>query len=318
MEQICAWMAGDLKDQKETVITALPLYHIFALVVNCFAMLKIGARNVLITNPRDMPAFIKEMAKQDFSVLTGVNTLFNALLNQASFRELDFKALKMTIGGGMAVQKSVAIEWEEVTGVPLTEGYGLTEASPVLTCNPLGAEKLGTIGLPLPSTEVAVFDENGKQLPDGEVGELYGRGPQIMAGYWQRPAETEKTMHGDWLKTGDMAVAGEGGFFSIVDRKKDMILVSGFNVYPNEVEDVVASHAKVLEVAAVGIPDKKSTEVVKLFIVKKDQSLTEEEIKAFCRENLTGYKCPKEVEFRTELPKTNVGKILRRKLKEEV
>ena len=318
MEQICAWMAGDLKDTEETMITALPLYHIFALVVNCLTMLKIGAKNVLITNPRDMPAFIKEMGKHDFSVLTGVNTLFNALLNQPAFRELDFSALKMTIGGGMAVQKSVALEWKEVTGVTLTEGYGLTEASPVLTCNPVGSEKLGSIGLPVPNTEVGIFDEEGNPLGMGEVGELYARGPQVMAGYWQRPAETEKTMQGDWLKTGDMAVASDDGFFAIVDRKKDMILVSGFNVYPNEVEDVVASHAKVLEVAAVGIPDKKSTEAVKLFIVKKDQSLTEEEIRVFCRENLTGYKCPKEVEFRTELPKTNVGKILRRKLKEEV
>ena len=316
MEQICAWMAGDLKDAEETVITALPLYHIFALVVNCLTMLKLGANNVLITNPRDMPAFIKEMAKHDFSVLTGVNTLFNALLNQSAFRELDFSALKMSIGGGMAVQKSVALEWKEATGVTLTEGYGLTEASPVLTCNPIGSEKLGSIGLPVPSTEVGIFDEEGNPLGMGEVGELYARGPQVMAGYWQRPTETEKTMQGDWLKTGDMAVASDDGFFAIVDRKKDMILVSGFNVYPNEVEDVVASHAKVLEVAAVGIPDQKSTEAVKLFIVKKDQSLTEEEIRAFCRENLTGYKCPKEVEFRTELPKTNVGKILRRKLKE--
>ncbi len=318
MEQICAWMAGDLKDQKETIITALPLYHIFALTVNCFAMLKIGARNVLITNPRDLPAFIKDMSKHKFSVLTGVNTLFNALVNQPAFRDLDFSALRMSIGGGMAVQKSVALEWQEATGVTLTEGYGLTEASPVLTCNPLGTEKLGSIGLPLPSTEVAIFDDNGNQVPIGEVGELYARGPQVMAGYWQRPAETDKTMHGDWLKTGDMAVASEDGFFAIVDRKKDMILVSGFNVYPNEIEDVVAPHAKVLEVAAVGIPDERSTEAVKLFIVKKDSSLTEEEIRAFCRENLTGYKCPKEVEFRNELPKTNVGKILRRKLKEEV
>ena len=236
MEQICAWMAGDLKDTEETVITALPLYHIFALVVNCLTMLKIGANNVLITNPRDMPAFIKEMDKHDFSVLTGVNTLFNALLNQPAFRELDFSALKMTIGGGMAVQKAVALEWKEVTGVTLTEGYGLTEASPVLTCNPIGSEKLGSIGLPVPSTEVGIFDEEGNPLDMGEVGELYAKGPQVMAGYWQRPAETEKTMLGDWLKTGDMAVAGEDGFFAIVDRKKDMILVSGFNVYPNEVE----------------------------------------------------------------------------------
>lgn len=318
MEQICSWMAGDLKEGSEVVITALPLYHIFALVVNCMAMLKIGALNVLITNPRDMPAFIKDMSKHRFSVITGVNTLFNALLNQDKFRKLDFKALKIAVGGGMAVQKSVAIEWEQVTGVPLSEGYGLTEASPVVTCNPIGGEKLGSIGVPLPSTDVGIFDEDGNELPVGEIGELYAKGPQVMAGYWQRPAETEKVMHQDWLKTGDMAVEAEDGFFSIVDRKKDMILVSGFNVYPNEIEDVVASHPKVLEVAAVGIPNEKSNEVVKLFIVKKDASLTETEVQEFCRENLTAYKCPKQIEFRSELPKTNVGKILRRKLKEEL
>lgn len=316
MEQIFGWMSTDLKEAKEVVITALPLYHIFALVVNCLAMLKIGALNVLITNPRDMSAFIKDMSGHRFSVITGVNTLFNGLLNCPKFRKLDFSALKITVGGGMAVQKSVALEWKEVTGVSLSEGYGLTEASPVLTCNPLGFEKLGSIGVPLPSTEVAIFDESGTELPPGEIGELYARGPQVMAGYWQRPEETKQVMYHDWLKTGDMAIASEDGFFSIVDRKKEMILVSGFNVYPNEIEDVVASHPKVLEVAAVGVPDQKSNEVVKLFIVKKDASLTEIEIEEFCRENLTAYKCPKEIEFRTELPKSNIGKILRRKLKE--
>ena len=282
-------------------------------------MLKVGAKNVLITNPRDMPAFIKEMNNHKFTVITGVNTLFNGMLNHPSFAQVDFSSLKVAVGGGMAVQKSVALKWKEVTGVPLVEGYGLTEASPVLSANPIdGREKIGSIGLPMPSTEVSIFDENGTELPIGEVGELYARGPQVMAGYWQRPAETEKTMHGDWLKTGDMAVAHEDGFFAIVDRKKDMILVSGFNVYPNEVEDVIATHAKVLEVAVIGIPDEKSTEAVKVYIVKKDPSLTEEEITEYCRENLTGYKCPKQVEFRTDLPKSNVGKILRRKLKEEV
>jgi long-chain acyl-CoA synthetase len=281
-------------------------------------MLKVGALNILITNPRDMPAFIKELNNHEFTVITGVNTLFNGLLHQPGFAEVDFSALKVTVGGGMAVQKWVAQKWKEVTGVPLAEGYGLTEASPVITCNPVnGGEKLGSIGLPLPNTEVSIFDENDVEVPMGEIGELYARGPQVMAGYWQRPAETEKTMHGDWLKTGDMAVAGEDGFFTIVDRKKDMILVSGFNVYPNEIEDVIAAHPKVLEVAAIGIPDPKSTEAVKVFIVKKDITLTEEEIRDYCRENLTGYKCPKQVEFRSELPKTNVGKILRRKLKEE-
>jgi long-chain acyl-CoA synthetase len=281
-------------------------------------MLKTGARNVLITNPRDMPAFIKELRKHPFTVLTGVNTLFNGLLNQPDIGRVDFSSLKVVVGGGMAVQKSVALKWKEVTGRPLVEGYGLTEASPVLSCNPItGDEVLGSIGLPLPSTEISIFDENGSELPYGDIGELYARGPQIMAGYWQRPAETEKTMHDNWLKTGDMAVASENGFFSIVDRKKDMILVSGFNVYPNEVEDVVASHPKVLEVAAIGVPDEKSNEVVKLFIVKKENSLTKEEIVDFCKENLTGYKRPKIIEFRTELPKSNVGKVLRRELKDK-
>jgi long-chain acyl-CoA synthetase len=318
MEQISTWFTPRLGSKSEIVITPLPLYHIFALTVNCLAMLKLGALNVLITNPRDMPAFIKELNNHPFTVITGVNTLFNGLLNQPSFAAVDFSSLKVAVGGGMAVQKSVALKWKEVTGVPLVEGYGLTEASPVLTSNPVtGDEKLGSIGLPLPSTQVAIFDENDQEVPMGEVGELYAKGPQVMPGYWQRPAETEKTMHGDWLKTGDMAVASEDGFFAIVDRKKDMILVSGFNVYPNEIEDVIATHPKVLEVAAVGIPDQKSTEAVKVFIVKKDLSLTEEEIVSYCRENLTGYKCPKQVEFRTELPKSNIGKILRKNLKEE-
>ena len=318
MEQISAWMTPRLQERHEIVITALPLYHIFALTVNCLSMLKIGALNVLITNPRDMPAFIKELSAHKFTVITGVNTLFNGLLNQPSFESVDFSALKITVGGGMAVQKAVALKWEEVTGIPLAEGYGLTEASPVLSCNPIdGTEKLGSIGLPVPSTEIKILDEQGQEVPLGEVGELCARGPQVMAGYWQRPAETEKTMIGEWLKTGDMAAASEDGFFQIVDRKKDMILVSGFNVYPNEVEDVIANHPKVMEVAAVGVPDEKSTEAVKVFIVKKDHSLTQEEIRGFCKENMTGYKCPKHVEFREDLPKTNVGKILRRKLKEE-
>jgi len=318
MEQIAAWFTPRLSINSEIVITPLPLYHIFALTVNCLAMLKVGALNILITNPRDMPAFIKELNNHEFTVITGVNTLFNGLLHQPGFAEVDFSALKVTVGGGMAVQKWVAEKWKEVTGVPLAEGYGLTEASPVITCNPVnGGEKLGSIGLPLPNTEVSIFDENDVEVSMGEIGELYARGPQVMDGYWQRPDETEKTMHGDWLKTGDMAVAGEDGFFTIVDRKKDMILVSGFNVYPNEIEDVIAAHPKVLEVAAIGIPDPKSTEAVKVFIVKKDITLTEKEIRDYCRENLTGYKCPKQIEFRSELPKTNVGKILRRKLKED-
>ncbi len=317
MEQLYAWNSPLLKDGKELVVTALPLYHIFALVVNCLMMVKTGALNLLITNPRDMPAFIKELSTHQFTVITGVNTLFNGLLNQPAFSSIDFSSLKLTVGGGMAVQKAVALKWEEVTGVPLIEGYGLTEASPVLTANPVdGNERIGTIGLPIPSTEIKIFSDEGREVPMGEVGELCARGPQVMAGYWQRPAETTKTMYGDWLRTGDMAVAKEDGFFQIVDRKKDMILVSGFNVYPNEIEDVISGHPKVLEVAAIGVEDPKSTEAVKVFIVKKDRSLTEDEIIKFCRENLTGYKCPKHVEFREDLPKSNVGKILRRKLKD--
>ncbi len=318
MEQISTWFSPRLGAHREIVITPLPLYHIFPLPVNCLAMLKVGALNILITNPRDMPAFIKEMTKHQFTVITGVNTLFNELLNQPSFAEVDFSSLKVAIGGGMAVQQSVALKWKEVTGVPLVEGYGLTEASPVLTSNPVtGDEKLGSIGLPLPSTEVAIFNEDDQEVDMGEIGELYAKGPQVMSGYWQRPVETEKTMYGEWLKTGDMAIAGADGYFTIVDRKKDMILVSGFNVYPNEIEDIIATHPKVLEVAAVGVADEKSTEAVKVFIVKKDSTLSEKEIIKFCREYLTGYKCPKLVEFRDELPKSNVGKILRRSLKEE-
>ena len=318
MQQISAWMQPKLKENEEIMITALPLYHIFALTVNCLAMLKIGAKNVLITNPRDMPAFIKELNRYPFSVVTGVNTLFNGLLNQPDFAKVDFSKMKVSVGGGMAVQRVVAEKWEEVTGVPLAEGYGLTESSPTLTCNPIdGTEQIGTIGLPLPSTWIKICDENNQELPIGEVGELYAKGPQIMAGYWQRPGETEKTMDGEWLKTGDIAKMDERGFFAIVDRKKDMICVSGFNVYPNEVEDVVVSHPKVLEVAAIGVADPKSTEAVKIFVVKKDTSLNEKELKEFCRENLTGYKCPKHIEFREELPKSNVGKILRRLLTEE-
>jgi len=318
MLQNSLWNRPKLKESEETIITALPLYHIFALTVNCLLMLKLGAKNILVTNPRDMPAFIKDLNRYPFTVITGVNTLFNGLLNQPEFSKIDFSQLKVSVGGGMAVQRVVAEKWEKVTGVPLAEGYGLTESSPTLTCNPIdGTEQIGTIGIPLPSTLVKICDDSGNEVPVGEVGELYAKGPQIMAGYWQRPGETEKTMHGDWLKTGDMAKMDERGFFAIVDRKKEMICVSGFNVYPNEVEDVVVSHPKVLEAAAIGVADPKSTEAVKIFVVKKDISLTEEELKGFCKENLTAYKCPKQVEFREELPKSNVGKILRRILSEE-
>lgn len=317
MQQISAWMKPKLREREEIVITALPLYHIFALTVNCLAMMKIGAHNVLITNPRDMGAFIKELGKHKFTVITGVNTLFNGLLNQEAFGKLDFSSLKVAVGGGMAVQQATAERWLKVTGVPLAEGFGLTETSPVATCNPIdGTERIGTIGVPLPNTDVKIIDDNGKDLPFGERGELCIKGPQVMRGYWQRPDETAKVMDGDWFKTGDVAVMDEDGFLKIVDRKKEMILVSGFNVYPNEVENAIALHPKVLETGVIGMPDDKSTEKVVAYVVSKDKSLTAEELIAHCREQLTNYKVPREVYFADELPKTNVGKILRRKIKE--
>lgn len=316
-EQIHKVLSPVVVESEEVAITALPLYHVFALVVNCLTMLKIGARNVLITNPRDFPAFIKELKKYNFTLFTGVNTLFNALLNQEKFRELDFSSSKISAAGGMAVQNSVAIRWKEVTGHPIVEGYGLTETSPVLSINPFdGTERIGTIGLPVPSTDIKIMDDDGNELPIGERGEICATGPQVMKGYWKREKDTKEMFHGKWLKTGDIGIMDADGFFKIVDRKKEMILVSGFNVYPNEVEDVISSHPKVLEVGVIGVPDEKSTEVVKCFIVKKDDSLSEEEIKEYCKQNLTAYKRPKHVEFRTEMPKSNVGKILRRLLKE--
>ncbi len=317
MQQISAWMKPKLKESEETVITALPLYHIFALTVNCLAMLKIGAHNVLITNPRDMPAFCKELKKHPFSVFTGVNTLFNGLLNQEAFRALDFSSLKIAVGGGMAVQKSVANRWQKVTGTPLAEGYGLTETSPVVTCNPIdGTERLGTIGVPLPNTEVKVVDDEGNELPFGERGELLVKGPQVMKKYWNKPEESKNAFSEGWFKTGDIAVIEKDGFLKIVDRKKEMILVSGFNVYPNEVEDALASHDKVDEVGVIGIPDERTTEKVIAYVVSNDKTLTAEELIAYSRENLTNYKVPKEVYFVDELPKSNVGKILRRKIRE--
>lgn len=317
MQQISAWMKPKLKEREEIVITALPLYHIFALTVNCLAMLKIGAHNLLVTNPRDMPAFCKDLSKKKFTVITGVNTLFNGLLNQEAFRSLDFSALKITVGGGMAVQKATAEKWMAVTGTPLAEGYGLTETSPVASCNPIdGTERNGTIGLPLPNTEFMVIDEQGNILPVGERGELCIRGPQVMKGYWHKPKETAEVMLGDWFKSGDIAVMDEDGFTKIVDRKKEMILVSGFNVYPNEVEDVIASYPGVLEVGVIGIPDEKSTERVVAYVVVKDKTITQDQIIAHCHVSLTNYKCPKEIYFVDELPKSNVGKILRRKIKE--
>lgn len=302
---------------QQIVITALPLYHIFAFTVNGVLMFHQGLRNVLITNPRDMIGFIKEIKKYKFSIITGVNTLFNGLINNKDFASCDFSNLKGAVGGGMAVQDVVAIKWQEITKSPLVEGYGLSETSPVLCCNPLtGNHKMGTIGIPMPSTEVGIFDDDGNQLAQGETGEICARGPQVMRGYWQK--ENDGVFFpGDWFRTGDIGVMDADGYFKIVDRKKDMIKVSGFNVFPNEIENVLAMHPKVLEVAAIGVADPKSGEVIKAFIVKKEQSLTEDELKKFCHQNLTNYKVPKYFEFRLELPKTNVGKILRRTLKEE-
>ena len=307
-----------LNDNEEVCITALPLYHIFALVCNALVMFKIGAKNILITNPRDMKGFIKELSKHKFSVITGVNTLFNGLLNADGFKDLDFSKLKVAFGGGMAVQKVVANKWKEITGRPLAEGYGLTETSPVVTTNPLdGTDRVGTIGLPLPSTDVKFIDDENNEVGICERGDICVKGPQVMKGYWKRPDETNEVMDGDWLKTGDIAVIDEDGFIQIVDRKKEMVLVSGFNVFPNEVEHVISSHPKVLEVGVIGVPDKKTTEAVKAVIVKKDNSLTPEEIKLHYKEQLTNYKCPKHISFTDELPKSNVGKILRRIIKEK-
>ena len=315
--QITGWFNPLLtKGVTEIMITAIPLYHIFALTVNGIFMIHLGATNVLITNPRDLGAFIKDLKKYRFSLMTGVNTLYNGLLNHPKFKEVDFSSLKGAIGGGMAVQDFVAKKWEQVVGSALVEGYGLSETSPVLSCNPLdGTHKMGTIGVPVSSTEMVIYDEGGNPLPQGEVGEICARGPQVMKGYWNR--DNSDVFFGDFFRTGDIGVMDETGFFRIVDRKKDMINVSGFNVYPNEVENVVADHPKVLEVAVVGVPDTKSTECVKLYVVKSDESLTEEELRTYCKENLTGYKRPKYIEFRETLPKTNVGKILRRALREE-
>jgi len=318
--QMTGWMKQAEMGEGEIVITALPLYHIFALTVNLIQFMRLGGHNILITDPRDFPAFVGELKKHKFSIITGVNTLYNALLNTPGFDTVDFSHLKWSGAGGMAVQAPVAERWREVTGNVLTQGYGLTETSPVASStSPLDPEFSGSIGLPLPSTELAIMDEDGKPLPIGEIGEICVRGPQVMEGYWQRPDETEKVMlEGGWLRTGDMGRMTENGETFIEDRKKDMILVSGFNVYPNEIEEVVVSHPGVLEAAAVGKPDPRAGEVVKLFVVRKDQQLDEKEIISFCKERLTGYKVPKEVVFRKELPKTNVGKILRRELRDEV
>ncbi len=320
MLQSKAWLtSNDIGDGGEIIITALPLYHIFALTANCLVFMALGGSNILITNPRDMHAFVKELAENHFTMLTGVNTLFNSLLNTPGFSELNFSQLKGTLGGGMAVQRSVAEQWKKVTGSALIEAYGLTETSPAACMNPLNQEEFsGFIGMPISSTECAIMNDEGDLLAVGETGELVIRGPQVMKGYWQRPEETAKVLtEGGWLRTGDIALMNKDGFFKIVDRKKDMILVSGFNVFPNEVEDVIAMHPKVLEVAAIGLPDDKSGESVKVFVVRKDPSLTADEVKQFAAEQLTGYKRPRHIEFREELPKSNVGKILRRQLRDE-
>ncbi len=318
MLQIRSSMMPFLKENEEIALSPLPMYHIFAFTVNCLALMSIGSKTVLIVNARDLDSIVKAFKDDSITLMTGVNTLFNGLLNNKSFCELDFTSLQVTVGGGMAVQRAVAERWKEVTGCPLSEGYGMTESSPVVTVNPIdGSGRLGTIGLPVPSTDVRIVDEEGKPLPAGERGEIQVKGPQVMKGYYNRIEETNNTIRDGWLCTGDIGKMSEDGYFEIVDRKKDMILVSGFNVFPNEVEDVVAMNEKVLEVAAVGVPDEKSGEIVKLFVVKKDKSLDEKELIAFCREHLTGYKVPKLIEFRKELPKTNVGKILRRVLRDE-
>jgi long-chain acyl-CoA synthetase len=319
MQQASAWIKDKVEENKETIITALPLYHIFSLTANCLTFMKVGAQNYLITNPRDMPNFVKELQHVSFTAITGVNTLFVGLMNTPGFDKIDFSRLKLTLGGGMAVQKPVAERWKKATGAPLLEAYGLTETSPAVCINPLNlAEYNGSIGLPVPSTEVSIQDENGELLPQGESGELCVRGPQVMKGYWNRDDETAKVITPDgWFKTGDVAKMDASGYFRIIDRLKDMILVSGFNVFPNEVETIIAEHKGVLEVGVIGEPDEKCGEIVKAVIVKKDQSLTEEAVIKHCKASLTGYKVPRIIEFRAELPKTNVGKILRRELRKK-
>ncbi len=319
MQQAAEWIVNLLRPGKETVIAALPLYHIFALTVNLMIFTQAGSKIILITNPRDMKSFIGDMKKERVSVFVGVNTLFNGMVNQPDFATIDFSSLKLTLGGGMATQKAVAEKWKNITGTPIVEAYGLTEASPGVCANPLNIPAYtGGIGLPIPSTEIELRDADGNEVAQGQPGELWVRGPQVMQGYWNRPEETAKVLDArGFLATGDIAVMDEKGWFKLVDRKKDLIVVSGFNVYPNEVEDVAASHPKVLEAACIGVSSPKTGEALKLFIVKKDESLTAEELIAFCRTELTAYKVPKDIEFRDDLPKSNVGKILRRELRKE-
>ncbi|WZB63929.1 AMP-binding protein [Achromobacter xylosoxidans] len=319
VSQAHAWVTPLVRDGEELIVTALPLYHIFALTANCLTFMKIGASNLLIVNPRDIPGLIKEMSKAPVSAFTGVNTLFNALLNHPDFAKLDFSRLRLTLGGGMAVQRSVADRWRAVTYRSLAQAYGLTETSPAVTINPLDVKEFtGSIGLPVPSTDISIRDDEGRELPIGERGEICVRGPQVTRGYWKRPDETALVLYADgFLRTGDIGYVDEAGYVFLVDRKKDMILVSGFNVYPNEVEDAVALHPGVREVAAVGVPDERSGEAVKLYVIRKDPNLDAETLIAHCRTQLTGYKVPRYVEFREDLPRTNVGKILRRELKPE-
>jgi long-chain acyl-CoA synthetase len=316
LEQASAWMSPRFVEGGEVVITPLPLYHVFSLTVNCLVFMKYGGLNVLVTNPRDFPAFIKLLQTREFTVVTAVSTLLNALMNQPGFSQIDFSRTKLTVAGAMALQRSVAEKWKRTTKSVVIEGYGLTEASPVVACNPVdGTDRVGTIGLPFPSTDVRLVDDDGNDAAPGQAGELVIRGPQVMKGYWNRPDETERVLKDGWLFTGDVAEVDADGFLKIVDRKKDMILVSGFNVYPNEVEGVVAEHPDVAEVGAIGVADQHSGEVVKIVVVRRNNQVSEKELIDFCRTRLAGYKVPKHVEFRAELPKTNVGKILRRALK---
>ncbi|MAA74528.1 MAG: long-chain-fatty-acid--CoA ligase [Salinisphaeraceae bacterium] len=315
--QTMSWFSDSLEPEREIIVTALPIYHIFALMVNVLIFLHIGGRNLLITNPADMPAFVKELRRHRFTAITGVNTLFNGLLNTPGFEQIDFSALKFAVGGGSAIRKAVADRWQAATGQAIIEGYGLSETSPVVTCNLLNSKDFNhSIGLPLPATEVVIRGEENQDLPEGETGELCVKGPQVMLGYWQGNASDSDTFTTDgYLKTGDMARMDESGFFYLVDRKKDVILVSGFNVFPNEIEEVIASHEAVLEGAAVGVPDEKTGEAVKLFVVRKDEALTAEEVREHCRAHLTAYKVPKHIEFIQEIPKSNVGKVLRKELR---
>ena len=313
--QTVVWVENHINRGEAIVITPLPLYHVFSLTSNLLAFAHYGSRDVLIPNPRDIAGFIKEISKFRFTNMTAVNTLFSALINHPDFDKIDFSRLVLAVGGGMAVQRAVADEWEKLTGNILTQGYGLTEASPVVTTNPVGTQFTGAVGIPVPSTQITIRDDDGAVLPVGEIGEICVRGPQVMKGYWNRPDETANVMLNDWLKTGDIGRLDEQGFLFIEDRKKDMIIVSGFKVFPNEIEDVIAHHPGVLEVAAVGVPDERSGETVKIFVVRKDPALTEADLLAYCKEHLTGYKRPHHVEFRDDLPKSNVGKILRRELR---